>query len=91
MIATGGFNLPLGADEDADRALRNTPEVTKKRHAIEAENNNNPTKMLLRVLDDLVMHFNEQELNTVSRFRLGLNEVVINIFEPVLSISKAVN
>jgi hypothetical protein len=32
------------------------------------------TKMLLRVLDDLVMYSNEQELNTVSRFRLGLNE-----------------
>ena len=32
------------------------------------------TKILLRVLDDLVMYCNEQELNTVNRFRLGLNE-----------------
>jgi hypothetical protein len=29
------------------------------------------TKMLLRVLDDLVMYCNEHELYTVSRFRLG--------------------
>ena len=33
-------------------------------------------KMILRVLDDLVMYCNEQELNTLSRFRLGLNEAV---------------
>lgn len=48
-------------------------------------------KVLLRVLDDLVMCCSELELATVSRFKLGLNEAVMNVFEPMLSISKDVN
>lgn len=35
-------------------------------------------KVLLRVLDDLVMCCNELELATVSRFKLGLDDAVIN-------------
>lgn len=48
-------------------------------------------KVLLPVLDDLIMCCNELELATVSKFKLGLNEAVVNVFEPLLSISKTVH
>jgi hypothetical protein len=32
-------------------------------------------KMLMRVLNDLAMHCNEQELETIDRFKSGLNEL----------------
>ena len=48
-------------------------------------------KVLLRVLDDLAMCCNELELAAVSRFKLRLNEAVVDVFRLMLLISKTVD